>query len=122
MFTFAVSFSAFLLAQSFNEGNSSIEKTSQADTITDPKVIGGATALCEQKSCIETLLKKIDGFDPNSYMIMYQINKTDFVLEQRPSRFKEILSTYKPKAITIMDNNITISGIKYDAKHLVTLW
>lgn len=91
------------------------------DTISNASITGGATTLCQQRSCIDVLLKKIEAFEPQSYMIMYKISKTHYVLEQQESRIKEILKTYNAREISIMNGDISINGTKYNVKHLVIL-
>ncbi len=113
--------SVLLFANPYNlNGNVGGQELS-LDTISNASIVGGAVTLCQQKSCIDTLLKKIEAFEPQSYMIMYRISKTSYVLEQKESRIKEILKTYNASEMSIMDGDISINSVKYNVKHLVIL-
>jgi len=91
------------------------------DTISNPKIISGATYICNEQKCLGEQIKKIESFTPQSYMILYKISDTKFVKVRQGIPISSILKHYKLNEIAVMDGKIEISGIKYDVDHLVIL-
>ena len=91
------------------------------DTISNPKIIGGATYICNEKRCLPEQIKKIQSSDPQFYMILYKISETAFVKVKPGTPISSVLQDYKLNEIVVMNGKIEISGQKYEGEFLVIL-